>query len=336
MRTLLLLPALLLPACTDGAGDVDPRWRASQIRASDAAVGFFATPPMAVADTADTARATGRVSSVSVETSRDGSTWDEVADVDWVESGPFALDLVMVADNSGSEAAWLDEIIEAISEFGDLILTRSPDDRVGLVRVSTVASVLTELTSDAEVFAEAAGEMYENEGWTALWDGIRLGNEVLEQGALVSESSADALSVCVDEHYRALLTYTDGDDNNSADEHDTRYEGDGIDTTLEDVEALTVHEVATPVHTVAVGAEVDVETLEEVSSVTGGRHVEIDRYHTLRGTLQSAASAFERTIPVCFVVEDCDAVLARVTVETLEAGESTTEIFEVDLPPVCR
>ncbi len=336
MRCSLLLVIAVLPACSEGPGDLDSHWRASQIRASGRAVGLFATPPMAVEGTSGPPVPAGVVSSVSVETSADGSTWEPLSDVTWIGSGPWALDLVMVADNSGSEAEWLDEIIEAVSEFGDRILTRAPDDRIGLVRVSTEATVLTELTPDRDTFAEAVGGLFENRGWTALWDGLRVGNELLEAGALEGTSSGDALSVCVDEHYRALLSYTDGAENNSADEHATAYEGDGIDTTLADVESLEVHEVATPIHTVAVGDEVDVATLDGISTVTGGRHVEIDHFSTLRGTLESAAAAFDRTVPVCFTVEDCDATYARITVATTEGHETTTDAFSVALPAVCR
>jgi hypothetical protein len=305
------------------------------VRASGRDIGLFATPPVDVDGTSAPPAPTGRVTSVTVEVSTDGTTWEELSGVTWLTSGPYALDLVMVADNSGSEAAWLDEIIESVSEFGDRILTRSPEDRVGLVRVSTEASVLCDLTADRTTFSDAAGGLFENDGWTALWDGLRLGNEVLEAGALASDSGGDALSVCVDEHYRAILVYTDGAENNSADEHATSYDGDGIDTTLADVATLAVHEVATPIHTVTVGDEVDALTLEEISTTTGGRHVEIDRYTTLRGTLESAAAAFERTVPVCFTVEGCTTRYARVTVVTTEGHDTTTDSFEVELPEVC-
>ena len=56
---------------------------------------------------------------------------------------------------------------------------------MGLVRVSTNATVLSELTTDETDLEDSISGMFVNEGWTALWDGIRLGNDVLQTGAVL-------------------------------------------------------------------------------------------------------------------------------------------------------
>ena len=51
--------------------------------------------------------------------------------------------------------------------------------------------------------------MFVNEGWTAIWDYIRLGNEVLETGAVLHSEN----HICVDLAYRSIVVFTDGNNN---------------------------------------------------------------------------------------------------------------------------
>ena len=66
---------------------------------------------------------------------------------------------------------------------------------------------------------------------------------------------------------------TDGHENNSADEHDTSLEGDGVDATLEQLMELQVHGTPTPVHIVGIGDELDRPTLELLANANGGQCV---------------------------------------------------------------
>lgn len=268
---------------------------------------------------------------VSVWTRSEGGEWVEASSVTLEHVTPPLIDVVLVADNSGSEADYLQEIKDAAVDFAHPVLARVHDDRVGLVRVSTEASVLQPLTTSEEEFDAAADSMWVNRGWTALWDGVRMGAEVLAADALQYEDTG----VCVDRAFRSVIVFTDGADNNSADEHETSYEGDGIDTTLQDLFAVQVQGVTPPIHTVGVGFEVDQAALRALSEATGGRHKDIRNYHGLNGVLHGTAAQLEYNSPFCFVPADCSHTELMVTVNREVRNGWTERSFETSLQPSC-
>ena len=71
-------------------------------------------------------------------------------------------------------------LAELCLHFARKMNVRAHRDRVGLVRVSTVARVLSPLTEDLDEFRSALETLRVKNGWTALWDGLRVGHEVLE------------------------------------------------------------------------------------------------------------------------------------------------------------
>lgn len=271
---------------------------------------------------------------VVVEARAADTEWEVVEDVEVVFSGPYSMDVALVADNSGSEAGKLPEIQAALRAFAQRVLTRSPLDRVGLVRVSPEATILQPLTESLAAVEAAIDELFIANGWTALWDGVRQANEVLAAGVVV-QGSPDPLSLCVDRSFRAIVLFTDGRENNSADEHLTRYEGDGVDTKLGDLLLLDVAGSPTPIHVAGVGEEIDVTALEQLAAATNGTFVHLAHHGELHGALQSTASQLENTVPVCFRLARCDYSQVRITVRVDLSGTSVESAAVFDLNSFC-
>ena len=256
-------------------------------------------------------------------------------DEDWqaaevtVASDTDLVELALVADNSGSEEGFLPAIVEAVAGFGHAILDRESEDRAALVRVSTEASLLTGLSADGATWDTAVGELFIANGWTALWDGVRLGNEALQAGA--PASTGGGVEFCLTQARRSVVVFTDGQENNSADEHETSYDGDGVDTTVDDLVSLSVLGIPTPIYTIGVGNEVDAESLEALSLETGGDYAAIEAYEGLSTALLSTAEGLESEVPVCFEVEDCSHDQAWIVVTD---GEASYEAW-LELPGLC-
>ncbi len=324
-RVLLLTPILLLlPACGD---DPEPSsvgsltLRIAQGRGDEAGRIGAAVSVSRGNDGApvDLAGANPRL---IVEASVDGGAWEALEGVEADYVGPHRLDVMLIADNSGSEATALETMREAIGAFATSLLRRSAEDRLGLVRVSTEARVLEELTSDETAFSAALTGLFVTNGWSALWDGVRLANETLAVAPPVLDAAGGhGERFCADRTYRAIVAFTDGVDNNSADEHDTRYEGDGVDTTFDDLIHLQVEGVATPIHWVGIGDRADGAALEAMADATGARYVAVDQLERLHGALTSAAARLTSQVPICFELESCGHVDLRLTVEFDWEGE---------------
>jgi Mg-chelatase subunit ChlD len=250
---------------------------------------------------------------VTVETRSGDGSWKPAEDVEYGFNGPAQLDVVLVVDNSGSELSELETIQQTARDFARKLEVRAHRDRVALVRVSTEAKVLTPLTEDLDTFDAAVDSLFVKNGWTALWDGLRAANEVLAEGALGQVKGADG-EICLGRTYRAIVAFTDGRENNSADEHETRYPGDGVDTTLDMLAEQEVLGARTPLHLVGVGPKVDPETLNGLADKTQGYYAAIDDFNSLHGKLMSSAARLDGQIPVCFVPNDCADTQARISV----------------------
>ncbi|MCK6504298.1 VWA domain-containing protein [Myxococcota bacterium] len=239
------------------------------------------------------------------------------------------LEVVLVADNSGSEEGYLEPMQEGVRAFGHHLLELGDEERVGLVRVSTVASAALGLTDDAEAWDLAVDELFIANGWTALWDGVRLGNEVLADGSQVQ--AGGGLEVCLTQPRRGVVVFTDGQENNSADEHDTRYDGDGIDTTVEELLDLSVLGVPTPIYAVGIGDEVDHDQLALLAAGSGGAWREIAAVDELASALTETVDGLYDEVPVCFEAADCSHDQALISVsDGVDTWQAT-----VELPALC-
>lgn len=187
--------------------------------------------------------------------------------------GSVGPDVALVVDNSGSESGTLADVREASERLLDWV--ERANGRASLVRVSTEPSVLQPLTADTGEARAALSELHVSNGWTALYDGIRVGNETLGDAELAEDGRAvgSQTEFCELEPQRAIVVFTDGRDNNSSDENATEnYPGDGIHTSFEDLLRLETRGVATPIYSVGLGDEVDHDALAELAEQSGGKH----------------------------------------------------------------
>jgi Mg-chelatase subunit ChlD len=324
-KTLLGLLPLVLVACADPSGDDDVGTISLKIsqQGSDGqgAVGAAVNVTKDGAEPVDLGAANPIL---RVEQRVNGGPWTEVPDVEADFQGPHRLDVVVVADNSGSELEDLEPMRAAITDFSHHILSGAALDRVGLVRVSTVARVLQNLTDTPEPLDAALDGLFVTNGWTALWDGVRRANEVLEAAPPTVDATGGTGRFCADRTHRAIVAFTDGRDNNSADEHDTRYAGDGIDTTLDDLVHLQIGGVSTPVHWVGVGPKTDADALQAMADATDAEYLSIEHLGQLHGALTSTAARLRSQVPICFELTACGHVDLRLTIEFDLDGEHRT------------
>lgn len=265
---------------------------------------------------------------VYVETAQSGGSYEPATNVEVYFSCNSLVDAVVIADNSGSEADYIDDIQAAVTGFSDVILSRKQPDRVGLVRVSTTATVMSELSMDLSDLEAHIDGMFVNEGWTALWDGVRLGNDVLENGAVLSSGN----DICIDPSYRSMVVFTDGQDNNSSNEEYVSDDVGDIDTVIDDLFDLSIHDQNTAVYTIGVGNNVDESALMLLSQETGGSYRHIDNYGGLAGALRAMGNALTQQVPVCFTRSSCDHDTARIQFDYLYQGNWVSRTFDVSLP----
>lgn len=277
--SLISLGALLFACAPEQNEDVDLQSmaqmiRAAQVESGDSFLSFdvVLTEPGA----GPSIHCTEGVLSVDVEMSKPGGKKFETVSTQNIRvrcESSMGPDIALVIDNSGSESGTLGEVREAAARLIDHV--EGANGRVSLVRVSTEPSVILPLSNDLEAVRAALGELHVSNGWTALYDGIRVGNETLG-GAVLSEdgqSAAGADDFCGISPQRAILMFTDGQENNSSDEHASEnYPGDGINTRLEDLSRLQARGVTTPIYSVGLGDEVEHDALRGLAESSGGKH----------------------------------------------------------------
>lgn len=234
-------------------------------------------------------------------------------------------DIALVVDNSGSQEGQLNAIVDATSQLANDI--HEMGGRTSIVRVSTEARVVHDLSSDSTAVAAAISDFHVSNGWTALYDGIRLGNETLGR-AVVPEDEArfgSADEFCGIDPRRAIVVFTDGKENNSSDEHATEdYPGDGVATTFEDVKQLKVRGTNTPVYTIGLGDEVDHQELNRLGNKSGGKHHAVSSLDELADTFRNVAGYSDRRFRVCgdLGVNHCGRLDVRMSYSWTDGGRT--------------
>ncbi len=217
-----------------------------------------------------------------------------------VQCASGAADVAIVVDNSGSEAGHLPRLQAATKAL--VASVTEAGGRASLVRVSTNNEVMAPLTADREVLESAIDELYVANGWTALWDGVRVGNETLGGEAIVPTPASDVRTFCSASRKVAIVAFTDGQDNNSADQASydhAKYPGDGLATTVDDLASLSVGRVTTPIHTIGLGRDVDGGTLTSIAHANGGSYHHADDADALAGVFDDIAGSFGASHQVC-------------------------------------
>jgi hypothetical protein len=232
-------------------------------------------------------------------------------------NGP-AGDLALVVDNSGSEHGYTDELQQGAGLMADAVLAAG--GRVSVTRVSTDAETLAPLTGDDDAVDGAIGDLEVGNGWTALYDGIRMGNEAIGEARMMTDtvtSDSDVQSFCDREQPLGIVAFTDGKDNNSdssqAYDHDA-YPGDGYDTALGDLENLYVGTTRTPIYTMGLGNDVDHDGLTALATATGARHLSLDSQDEIVDAYSNIEQYFAGTQQVCAEVPEqvCGDLTVRV------------------------
>jgi hypothetical protein len=229
-------------------------------------------------------------------------------------------DLALVVDNSGSQAGDLPIIQDGARRVVDRVV--GDGGRMSLVRVSTNAEKKTELVSDTTALGGAIDALFINKGWTSLWDGVRMANETLgaAQGdglSLVTQPSAGEF--CTNARKQGIVLFTDGAENNSANQElrTEAYPGDGIDTSFEDLLSLRVGGSRAPVYAIGLGDNVDAAALSKLATDTGGRFLPLDDVADVDDMLETVSEYFASTHRVCSAVPShlCGSLEVRVTHE---------------------
>jgi hypothetical protein len=232
--------------------------------------------------------------------------------------GP-AGDLALVVDNSGSEHGYTEELQEGAALMADAVLAAG--GRASVTRVSTDAETLTDLTGNADAVDAAIGQLEVSNGWTALFDGIRMGNEAIGAARMSMgnvTSDPDVQSFCDREQPLGIVAFTDGNDNNSdsrqAYDHDS-YPGDGYNTTLDDLKNLKIGSMTTPIYTMGLGNDVDHAGLTDLATATGGRHLALDNQDEIVEAYSNIEQYFAGTQQVCAEVPEqvCGDLTVRVS-----------------------
>lgn len=278
------------------------------------------------------------VLTVSWSSDSDGGPWTELPSDSFTHicSDEPRGDVALVVDNSGSEDGYLDQLRDGARVMTDNVL--GAGGRASLTRVSTNASIRQELTDEGEAVDMALDELFIDNGWTALWDGVRMGNETLGPQ---TETAADLDAFCGQTGRLGVVAFTDGQENNSADEQDydhDAYPGDGIDTRYSDLTALRSGGASTPVYTIGLGNEPDHLTLAGLAEATGGRHLAISSPDEIEGVYSLISDYFTATEQVCSVVPEdvCGGLWIKASWSWSDGDESASgevvQAVDVDCP----
>lgn len=231
------------------------------------------------------------------------------------------LYLGIVVDNSGSQGEELSEIQAGAKNLARDVIRRG--GKVSLTRVSTQAKNLVALTDNLESINQALEATQVKKGWTALYDGIRMASEALGK-EVIAESSQNGNSSCRRGQRTAIAVFTDGADNNSADENNDK-ESDGFATNIEDLMGLSHLGVKVPVFGIGMGKDVNQQVLESLASASGGVHLAIENHHAVGEAFGRISDALRESVEVCADLPvTCGEVGVRVTYSYTLNGEQVT------------
>ncbi len=258
---------------------------------------------------------------VRVEAARDGGAFTAVDSRDVLAScAGNGAHVAMVVDNSGSQTGHLNELRTATTAMVDGVLDAG--GQAAMVRVSTNATRVANLTNDRTVLHAAIDAMHINRGWTALFDGIRMANETLGGAiidAAVATPASDVGAFCAASRKTGIIVFTDGHENNSADEQSANYDrvtypGDGFATTLADLHKLRIDGVTTPIYTIGLGRNIDEAGLAELANSTGGRYLHTDSAAQLPTLFERVRQYLGASHQVCIdlPLDECGDVDVRV------------------------
>lgn len=237
--------------------------------------------------------------------------------------------VAMVIDNTGSVKDIITQIKSGANSILDQVILG--EGSASITRVSTNSKICTEVISDATKLRSTVEEqLFAGNGWTALYDGIRMGNETLIRSNANFDTKTS--SVCGNMPNRGIVVFTDGNENNSSDEKSysydrSRFPGDYIDTSLDDLLAMDVNGIKVPVYTIGMGTDVDHETLESLASKSGGRHFKVENGQEVEVAFELISKYFNAAASVCANVSKamCGTRHIKITRENKSSGSGSSE-----------
>ena len=246
-------------------------------------------------------------------------------------------DIAVLIDNSGSQ-----EAIEAATREGAEGLVDGViglGGRASMVRVSTFSRVLQDLTGEAAALEEALPELTVNGGWTALYDGVRMANETLGRALARTETPrwSSLAEFCDDYRPRGVVAFTNGEDNNSAEERLAGPDGDGYATTVDDISRLHVDGVTTPIHVIGVGPRVDESGLSAIAEASGGRAVIAPDTAAIPDAFDVVTSWLDASAHVCAEIptRGCGPALVEVSWTWQTADGPLSGVVQRDVHVTC-
>lgn len=270
---------------------------------------------------------------IGVEVSFDNGTTYAALDASKIQTkcGTGAPQIAMVLDNSGSQNAVLETTKSGARSYMSDILARG--GKASVIRVSTQASEISELSDDQDTLNIALDGLFVNRGWTALYDGIRAGNETLGKALAKNTSVAyESLdSFCNNAPRTGILVFTNGEDNNSSDENED-FKSDGINTSVEDLKNLRVQSTKTPIYSIGLGPRVNENMLRDLSSETGGRHIQIQSLADLGPAFDLLADYPSATTQVCGELSSlgCGTAKVRISYNYVTSSGTFTDTRSYD------
>ncbi len=316
-RTLMMLTPLVTLIGCDNTPSFDVTQQAPRVERRSGSGGYLALEVLATDSLGEAVSCQDGSLDVDVEVAGGDGVFASLSSESYMvvcDDGRTG-DLAIVVDNSGSEDGFLPWLQEGSRSMAGEIVDRG--GRVSITRVSTASSVEQTLTDNADALDSTIDEMFVANGWTALYDGVRMGNETL--GGAVQDATeadrADSLeSFCASNRTLGIVAFTDGANNNSADEHDTSYAGDGIDTTFDDLKNLRVGGATTPIYTIGLGRDVVTDELQGLADATGGRYLPIGSAEQLPQVFDVIGDYFDASHEVCVELpeQECGTFTVRI------------------------
>ncbi len=258
----------------------------------------------------------------------------------------------MVLDNSASAKTYLDKLKTASK---DLVSRLEVESALGSVtRISTNASVQHPMSDDYESLKAAIDELWSKNGYSAMYDAMRMGFQTMDLLASTYTDEGRLDNFCDNRQRKAMVLFSDGGENNSADEfaktaefsegYDIiKYPGDKIDSSLDMIIEMG-KKYQVPIYTIGLGDNHDVESMKKISSETGGFYISGENAEDIPKMFEKLTEYLKGATSLCFDVKKitCGNKQIKVQYQWAEATERDgvfnsaqsfeEKIFNVEIP----
>ncbi len=207
-------------------------------------------------------------------------------------------DVGLVIDNSGSVRSHRLIVEKSLEKLSNHLF--SIGSMISLTEVNTNSYVRSPLINSTEKLTNAYSSFLNRDGWTSLYDGVRMSHETLEDRFVFD----DEIESACDSKRKAIIIMTDGKENNSNDQMYEEYSlddfpGDSIDTTVDDIRSLNSNYRKVPIFSIGVGAEVDELSLRNISESSGGTFRSLSEFNQVESAFIDISNFLQSPYSVC-------------------------------------